>query len=87
MKSLLEYQNILWVIVVGVVLIIFGFYLYTELSLYEQSGSSISMPKMFRLFYEMFGKYVTVLFVEAVGVIALISGIWQLVDKVKNKKA
>ncbi len=80
-KYLLEKQNQIWVLLIGIVLIVYGIYLYSEISSLEESGQEILINRTVNRLYNIGGKNLLLALFEGTGIIALISGFLQLRKK------
>lgn len=74
----LEKQRLFWLFVAGLALIIFGIYFFMEIQTAERNRETVRMNRIFRLIYDLGGKYTILALFEMVGLIAVISGIKQL---------
>lgn len=78
LKKILEKQSVIWTLLVGLALIVYGIYLFTEISSTESAGGVVRMKRIFQLLYDFGGKYSILAVFEVIGVISIISGIRQL---------
>ncbi len=81
LKNILEKQNQIWVFLIGIILIAAGIYFFLDIQSKEIAGTEVRMKKIFQLVYNFGGKYAILAIFEVVGLIALISGIQQLRNK------
>ncbi len=86
MNKLNEYQTILWTFVLGVVLIVFGFYQFFEISALEEAGKTVRMKKALEMIYNVGGKYTILAIFELIGLICLYSFISHLRDFLGKRK-
>ncbi|MEN7549932.1 hypothetical protein AAG747_18550 [Rapidithrix thailandica] len=84
LKKLLEKQNALWLLIIGVVVILFGLYIFFKIKAKEDAGIEVRLPRLAERLYDLGGKYTLLALCEAVGIITLISGIKQVRDTFKN---
>lgn len=80
-KHILEKQNQIWVFLVGIALIIGGFYFFFHIQGLEEAGQQVRFGRKIQWVYNYLGKYGILAVFEIVGLIALISGIQQLRGK------
>lgn len=80
-ENILEKQNKIWVFIIGLALIIGGFYFFFDMKTTEEAGQAVRMKRAFQYVYDFGGKYLILAIFEIVGIIALISGIQQLRNK------
>lgn len=80
-KNILEKQNQIWVVLVGIALIIAGFYFFFHIQGLEEAGTEVRFGRKVQWIYNYLGKYGILALFEIVGFIALISGIRQLRGK------
>lgn len=81
LKNILEKQNQIWVILVGIALIVGGIYFFLDIQSKEIAGTEVRMKKILELIYNFGGKYTILAMFEVFGLIVLISGIQQLRNK------
>ncbi len=82
LESLLELQGKLWVLIIGIGLILFGIYQFNEIVAMEQAGDEVRLRRIFQYIYNFGGKYSILAIFEATGIIALVSGILQIRNKI-----
>ncbi|WP_417785161.1 hypothetical protein [Tenacibaculum sp.] len=81
LKNTLEKQNQIWVFLIGIALIIAGFYFFFHIQELEEAGQEVRFSRKIQWVYDYLGKYGMFASFEIVGLIALISGIKQLKGK------
>lgn len=82
LKNLLEKQNQIWLVIIGLVLIVYGVYEFQDIASKEASGQPVRMKKIMQYIYQAGGKYTILSMFEIVGIISLMSGILQLRKKI-----
>lgn len=78
LTSFMERLNVLWIPILGLSLMIFGIYLFIDISFMEDTGQMIRLKNIFLLIYSVGGKHSILLLFELTGLITLISGIKQI---------
>jgi len=81
LKNILEKQNQIWVFLIGIALIIAGFYFFFHIQGLEEVGQEARFSRKIQWIYDYLGKYGILALFEIVGLIALVSGIRQLRGK------
>ncbi|MEM9141510.1 MAG: hypothetical protein AAGA86_00895 [Bacteroidota bacterium] len=81
LKNILEKQNQIWVVLLGIALIITGLYLFFDIQGMEAAGREVRFGRRFQFVYDSLGKFGVLAVFEILGLIALISGIQQLKGK------
>ncbi|QCW99337.1 hypothetical protein FGM00_04125 [Aggregatimonas sangjinii] len=77
---------LIWGVVIGLGLIAFGIYLYTDLAAWENSDEEMRMNSLLWLLYDTGGKIAVTGFFALIGVVAVFSGYKQTNTLRKLKK-
>lgn len=81
LRSFLEKQNQIWLIIGGIALIGYGIYLFINIKGMENGGQEIRMKRILETVYNLGGKYTILAIFEFFGIAVLVSGILQFKNK------
>ncbi len=80
LQKYLEYQTEIALIILGLALVVFGFYFYFDIKHLEETKKVIQMNRFLRIVYNLGGKYSILAFFEIFGMVVLFYSIKQLKD-------